>query len=76
MVNRVSPRPTERLTQFIDMFCSVRFLWDYAEDGKLLVRLNQVLCRVGLPPLDGSLLGFAGRPRAAVARRADELLAW
>jgi len=75
VVNKVSPRPTERLAGFISMFCRVRFLWDYAEDGKLLVRLNQVLCRVGLPPLDGSLFGFLPAARAEVARRADELLA-
>ena len=39
---------------FIGMFSRERFLSDYADDGKLLFRLNQVMRRVGLPLLPPS----------------------
>jgi hypothetical protein len=50
-------------------------LWDYADDGKLMMRLNQVMSRVGLPPLPSEFRQVLPDARAQVARRADELLA-
>ncbi len=50
-VNRMLPRPTQRLAVFIDLFCRERILWSYREDDKLLIRLNQIMRRVGLAPL-------------------------
>jgi hypothetical protein len=74
VVNRISPRPTDRLGHFISLFCRERFLWDYSEDGKLLFRLNQVMCRVGLPPLPIEFQQVLPDARKQVAERADELL--
>jgi hypothetical protein len=48
-VNRMSTRPVPQLEAFIPLFSAERFLYDYADDGKLLGRLNRVLRRVGLP---------------------------
>jgi hypothetical protein len=71
-VNRIAARPTDRLAGFISIFCRERFLWDYTDDGKLLVRLNQVMRRVRLPALPGSFVELLPAMRSAVrARRRD-----
>ena len=44
-VNEVTAKPADRLAWFIERFCEVRFLYDYADDAKLWFRLNQVLSR-------------------------------
>ena len=62
VVNRISVQPTRRLAEFLPLFCRERFLWDYAEDGKLMVRLNQVLRRVGLAPLAESVREILPKP--------------
>lgn len=51
-VNQIAVRPTDRLADFIGRFCQSAFLYDYLDDARLLFRLNQVLCRVKLPPID------------------------
>lgn len=73
-VNHMATRRTELLAPFIRLFCRERFLYDYAEDGKLLTRLNRVLQRVGLPALPQAFLGFLPAARQCVERRARELL--
>jgi hypothetical protein len=70
----MSTRPIEQLGTFIWLFSRERFLSDYADDGKLLFRLNQVMRRVRLPALPGELSGWLGAARAMVAERKDELL--
>ena len=75
IVNRIAPQPTARLAEFICTFRNARFLWDYADDGKLLVRLNQVMRRVRLPALPASFGELLPTMRFAVRERADELLA-
>src|SRR5215210_8060913 len=74
-VNRMAPKSTDRLAPLLPRFLSERFLYDYADDGKLLHRLNQVMRRVNLPPLPESLLEFFPEAREAVTRRHLELLA-
>jgi hypothetical protein len=74
-VNQIAPRPARRLSLFIPMFSRERFLFDYADDGKLLFRLNQVMRRVGLPQLPAELAGSFGEARALVGGRKGELLA-
>ena len=73
-VNRMSPRPTERLGALIPLFCAERFLSDYAEDGKLSFRLNQVMRRVGLPLLPPTFRDVLPQARDMVRRRQAELL--
>ena len=74
-VNRMAPRPTERLAELIPLFCREAFLWDYADDGKLWRRLNQVMCRVGLPALPEGIRDLLPEARSLVTSRAEELLA-
>jgi hypothetical protein len=73
-VNRMATRPTDLLEPFIPLFSRERFLYDYADDGKLLGRLNRVLRRVGLPELPETFLGFLPCARQRVGRLKGELL--
>jgi hypothetical protein len=73
-VGRIAPRQPERLAWFIERFLAERFLSDYADDGKLLVRLNQVMRRVRLPPLPEAFLAILPAARQRVAERREELI--
>jgi len=73
-VNRIARRPTDRLALFIPIFRRERFLWDYLDDGKLLARLNQVMCRVKLPALPAGFVDVLTAARVLVRDRAGELL--
>lgn len=74
VVNRLAPRPTERLAWMIERFCQGRILWDYLEDDRLLMRLNQVMHRVGLGQLPEEFCQLLPDARQLVAARKDELL--
>ncbi|MGH7193772.1 MAG: hypothetical protein ACREJM_09600, partial [Candidatus Saccharimonadales bacterium] len=74
-VGRMATAKPERLAQFIPLFLSERFLWDYLDDGKLCYRLNQVLRRVGLPPLPEAFVELLPDMRRSVHQRQVELLA-
>lgn len=72
-VSRIANRPVTGLHWFIGRFLEVRFLYDYADDEKLLTRLNQVMQRVKLLPLPDRLVGFLKLARTRVAEQADQL---
>ena len=73
-VNRMATRPTGRLAIFIGLFCREQILWNYLEDDKLMVRLNQVMRRVRLDPLPDDFAALLPAARKLVAARKDELL--
>lgn len=73
-VNRICGGRVARLEWLIPRFSSERFLYDYAEDGKLLYRLNHVMRRVGLSPLPETLQAWFPEARRLVSARADELM--
>jgi hypothetical protein len=62
----VASRSTDRLAEFIEKIHAARILYDYADNDRLLGRLNQVLRRVTLLPMD--------EPCLSVLRDARELL--
>jgi hypothetical protein len=66
--SHLTTRPVPQLAVFVPLFSAERFLYDYADDAKLLGRLNRVLGRVGLPALEESfqdlLPEIRGRVRA------------
>ena len=74
-VNLLATRPTDRLAVLLPRFFAERFLYDYADDAKLLTRLNHVMRRVKLAPLPDTLLSLFPDARRQVALRRDELLA-
>jgi hypothetical protein len=73
-VNRMAPRPTQRLAIFIELFLRERILWNYLEDDTLLVRLNQVMRRVRLEALPDGFVAVLPAARELVRKRKDELL--
>jgi hypothetical protein len=73
-VNRMAPRPTERLAVFVELFRRERILWDYLEDGKLMVRLNQIMRRVRLEPLPDYFAAILPAARKVVTERKPLLL--
>jgi hypothetical protein len=74
VVNRMAARPTGRLAWMIRRFCQERILWDYLEDGKLAVRLNQVMRRVGLVALPDDFGQILPNARRLIDQRKNELL--
>jgi hypothetical protein len=73
-INRMTPRPTDRLAWMIRAFCRERILWDYLDDAKLLRRLNQVMRRVRLSELPEDFVALLPEARHLVARRKTELI--
>jgi hypothetical protein len=73
-VDLMANRPIPQLAAFIPLFSAERFLYDYADDGKLLGRLNRVLKRVGLPALADSFLDFLPYARQRVEQERLGLL--
>jgi len=73
-VNRMAPRTTQRLAPVICEFRQLRILSDYREDGKLMVRLNQVMRRVKLGPLPEDFRNVLPHARQLVENRKGELL--
>ncbi len=73
-VNRMTPRTTGRLAFFIELFRRERVLWDYLEDDKLMVRLNQVMRRVQLDVLPEAFAAILPAARKLVIQRKDALL--
>jgi hypothetical protein len=74
LVNRVASRSTDRLAEFIAKFHAARVLYDYSDNAKLLLRLNQVLKRVTLPGLDERSMAVLQEARVLLRQHASELL--
>ncbi|MCA9136526.1 MAG: hypothetical protein KDB00_07200 [Planctomycetales bacterium] len=55
-VNHITGRPTDQLAGAIRRYAKARFLYDYLDHKQLLMRLNQVMRRVGLAELPDSVL--------------------
>jgi hypothetical protein len=73
-VNRITGKPTDRLTDVIGRFHEARFLYDYLDNDRLLFRLNQVMNRVGLAQLPESVGRWLSRAEKLVESRRTELL--
>ena len=73
-VNRMASRTTEALALMISGFCRARILWDYLEDAKLFVRLNQVMRRVDLGRVPDHFQEILPEFRRKVDARKSELL--
>ncbi|NND97287.1 MAG: hypothetical protein HKN47_08170 [Pirellulaceae bacterium] len=73
-VNQITGKPTDRLAPTIERFIDIRFLYDYLDHDKLLMRLNQVMKRVKLTPLPNSLLGWLPQASRLIESRRQRLL--
>jgi hypothetical protein len=73
-ISRLATRPVDRIITLLPRFISERFLYDYLDDAKLLMRLNHVMRRVGLPQLPPDLVELIPSLRVRVRERMAELL--
>ncbi len=73
-VNRITGKPTDRLADLIGRFADARFLYDYDENEKLLMRINQVLSRITLDPMPPLVASWIGTARERVEEVAPSLL--
>jgi hypothetical protein len=73
-VNRLATQPTSGISQLLPKFAAERFLYDYLDDGRLWLRLNHVMRRVGLPPAPYSLCQLFPAMRRQVRERKQVLL--
>jgi hypothetical protein len=71
---RMTNAGAEKLPDLLAMFCRERFLCDYADDAKLLMRLERVMRRVGLPPVPPELRDILPAARRRVRQRKTDLL--
>ncbi len=74
ILNRMTTKPVDLIAPLIPRFSAERFLYDYAEDGKLWKRLNAVMRRVALPELPVGFEATLAVARQMVRPRVDELL--
>jgi hypothetical protein len=73
-VNRLAVRPTERLAPFILLFRQERILRDYLDDTRLMLRLGQVMRRVGFDPLPDTFPELLPAARELVRTRRHALM--
>jgi hypothetical protein len=73
-VNAITGKPTDQLTVVIERFCEIRFLYDYLDHDKLLMRLNQVMKRVGLTALPAEVRDWLPEANKLVESRRQRLL--
>jgi len=72
--NKICRKPVTQLIVLIPRFIEERFLADYHDDELLLMRLNGVMRRVGLPKLPPPVAGWLASARLRIRHSADELL--
>jgi hypothetical protein len=74
-VARMAGAPVGDLATFVGKYVQLRFLGDYSDDGRLTLRINQVLSRVALEPLPQCFGEVLAPCRQDVCERLDDLLA-
>ncbi len=73
-ITPVLRQPPQRLAEFIRLFGTIRFLYDYADNARFLYRINQVLSRIGLAPCGTDVFPVFDLCRRRLTGVADELL--
>jgi hypothetical protein len=73
-LRRMTGRDVGGLAAFIERFAAVQFLRDYRDDGRLVMRLNQVMQRVGLSDLPPAFTQLLAGFRVEVSASYDALL--
>jgi hypothetical protein len=73
-VNQFATNPTDKLIPAMASFIRERYIFDYLSDAGAVKRMNGVLRRIGLQPLDEKILPWAATARERVYGRVEELL--
>jgi hypothetical protein len=74
-VEKILNKPVAKLSRWIRRFAVERFLYDYLDNRRLLIRLNQIMKRVNLPPLPPTTVLWLADARIEVLRNQRQLLA-
>ena len=74
-VQRITGKSTDKIPATLQRFASTRFLYDYLADDTLLMRLNQVMARVGLVALPNAVRDWLPKARQEVRLHHARLLA-
>lgn len=73
-VNRLAKKPTDKLVWYFEVFLRERYIFDYADDKRLLYRMNRVFQRVKLEPIGNELDTWMPKVRERVYGQATALL--
>lgn len=73
-VNAMATRPTEKLQKYLPIFLREKYLYDYLDDQRLMMRMNHVLKRVKLNPIGQEIFAWLPNARARVNESAAKLL--
>ena len=73
-INQFATQPTDKLVPAMESFVRERYIFDYLTDAGAVKRMNGVLKRIGLEPLDEKVLPWAATARERVYGRVEELL--
>ncbi|MCG8653463.1 MAG: hypothetical protein MI861_26730 [Pirellulales bacterium] len=73
-VNIITDKPTAKLAETVQRFARARFLFDYLDEDRLLMRLNQIMKRVRLPALPATVGGWLSQAGKLVESRRRQLL--
>ena len=73
-VNVITGKPTDKLVQVVEKYTEMEFLFDYLDYERLLMRLNQVMKRVGLSKLPDDLIPWLAETDSLVESRRQRLL--
>lgn len=73
-VNIITGKPTDKLAGIVRRFAEIQFLFDYLDYDLLLMRLNQVMKRVGLAQLPNDLIPWLAETDDLVDSRRERLL--
>lgn len=73
-VNIITGKPTDKLAGIVRRFAEIQFLFDYLDYDLLLMRLNQVMKRVGLAQLPDDLIPWLAETDDLVDSRRERLL--
>lgn len=73
-INRMAKRTTDRLVWYFEIFLRERYIFDYADDQRMLYRINRVFERVRLEPIRSELDAWLPSVRQRVYEQANALL--
>lgn len=73
-INAMATRPTDKLEAYFPIFLRERYLYDYLDDQRLMMRMNHVLKRVKLNPIGEEIFAWIPGARKRVDESASELL--
>jgi len=74
VVNLFATKRTDKLAPEIERVRKDRYLFDYTDDSKTLYRINRVLKKIGLEPIDDRILDWMQDARKRVYARVPDLL--